>query len=377
MDAPSLTIGVEEEYLLVDRESRNLVASPADGLHDAMHEALGTQVTQEFLQCQVEIGSAPVQTAEEARADLARLRRAVSGVAEGYGYAIIAASTHPFAKWREQMQTRKERYDGVHADLAQNARRMLISGCHVHAAIEDPDMRIDLMNQVSYFLPHLLALSCSSPFWEGEDTGLSSYRLTVMDALPRTGLPDAMPSYGEYSRFVGTLVDAGCLEDSSKIWWDVRPSSKYPTLEMRVADVCTRVDDAVCIAALYQCLLSFLLRLRQGNQRWRHYPNTLIAENRWRAQRYGVTKTLLDLGNGTMTPVADLVEELIALIRPDAERLNCVAQVERARLIAAEGTSAGRQRAVFAAATGNGANREEALRAVVDHLIEETLDGVA
>lgn len=376
MDTPSLTIGIEEEYLLVDRETRDLVASPDPGLHDAMSDALGSQVTREFLQCQVEVGSAPVQTAAEARADLVRLRRAVAGVAEGYGYAIIAASTHPFAKWREQMQTRKERYDGVHADLAQNARRMLISGCHVHAAIEDPDLRIDLMNQVSYFLPHMLALSCSSPYWEGEDTGLSSYRLTVMDALPRTGLPDPIPSHGAYERLVDTLVDAGCLEDSSKIWWDVRPSSKYPTLEMRIADICTRLDDAACIAALYQCALSFLVRLRQGNQRWRLYPATLIGENRWRAQRYGVTDSLLDLGQGRMTPMGDLVEELIALFRPDAERLDCVAQLEHARTIAASGTSAGRQRAVFAAARKAGADRGEAFRAVVDQLIDETLDGV-
>ncbi len=376
MNAASLTIGIEEEYLLVDRETRDLVASPAPGLHEAMNAALGGQVTREFLQCQVEVGSAPMRTAAEARADLARLRRTVSDVAEGYGYAIIAASTHPFARWREQMQTRKERYDGVHADLAQTARRMLISGCHVHAAVEDGDMRVDLMNQVAYFLPHLLALSCSSPFWEGEDTGLSSYRLTVMDALPRTGLPDAMPSWSEYERFVGTLVDAGCLEDSSKIWWDVRPSSKFPTLEMRIADVCTRLDDAVCIAALYQCLLSFLLRLRAQNQRWRLYPPTLIAENRWRAQRYGATRPLLDLGTGGMTPVADLVEELVELVRPDAERLGCVAEVEHARVIARDGTSAERQRSIHAAAREAGADEAAALRAVVDHLVAETVDGV-
>lgn len=376
MEIPSLTIGIEEEYLLVDRETRNLVASPDPALHEAMADAIGSQVTQEFLQCQVEVGSAPKQTAEEARADLARLRRAVSDIASQYNYAIIAASTHPFAKWRDQAQTQKERYDGVHADLAQNARRMLISGCHVHACIEDPDLRIDLMNQVSYFLPHLLALSCSSPFWEGEDTGLSSYRLTVMDALPRTGLPDTMPSYGEYERLVNTLVDAKCLEDSSKIWWDVRPSSKFPTLEMRVSDVCTRLEDAICIAALYQCALSFLLRLGQSNQRWRIYPNTLIAENRWRAQRYGVTRTLLDLGKGQVAPVPDLVEELIELFTPDAERLGCLPNILHARKIATEGTSAERQRRVFAEAQQSGADREEALRAIVDHLITETLEGV-
>jgi len=376
MNAPSLTIGVEEEYLLVDRATRDLVAAPADGLHAAMAEALGGQVTREFLQCQVEVGSAPVQTAGEARDDLARLRRTVADVAQGYGYAIIAASTHPFASWRDQMRTEKDRYEDLQDDMAQNARRMLISGCHVHAAIEDEDLRIDLMNQVGYFLPHLLALSCSSPFWEGEDTGLASYRLTVMDALPRTGLPDPVPSYGEYTRLVDTLVEAGCLEDASKIWWDARPSSKYPTLEMRIADVCTRLDDAVCIAALYQCILSFLLRLRLSNQKWRVYPNTLIGENRWRAQRYGVTQSLLDLGQGQMTDMPELVEELIAMLMPDAERLDCVRQVEHARKIVAGGTSAGRQRAAFATATKGGADRGEALRAVVDHLIDETLEGL-
>jgi len=376
MTTPSLTIGIEEEYLLVDRATRDLVAAPAEGLHRAMTEALGGQVTREFLQCQVEVGSAPVQTAGEARDDLARLRRTVADVADGYGYAIIAASTHPFASWRDQMRTRKDRYAGLQDDMAQNARRMLISGCHVHAAVEDEDLRIDLMNQVTYFLPHLLALSCSSPFWEGEDTGLSSYRLTVMDAMPRTGLPDAVPSYAEYERLVDTLADAGCLEDASKIWWDVRPSSKYPTLEMRIADVCTRLDDAVCIAALYQCLLSFLLRLRLGNQKWRVYPDTLIGENRWRAQRYGVTRSLLDLGRGQKTEMPGLVEELIDMLMPDAERLDCVRQVEHARRIVTGGTSAGRQREVFRMATKDGASREDALRAVVDHLVAETLEGV-
>ena len=376
METPSLTIGIEEEYLLVDRETRDLVAAPDPGLHETMQDALGGQVTREFLQCQVEVGSVPKATPDEARDDLARLRRKVSDVAERYGCAIIAASTHPFAKWRDQARTPKERYAGLQAEMEQNARRMLISGCHVHAAIEDPDLRIDLMNQVSYFLPHILALSCSSPFWEGEDTGLSSYRLTVMDALPRTGLPDRMSSYGEYERLVETMVRAGCLEDSSKIWWDVRPSSKFPTLEMRIADVCTRLDDAACIAALYQCLLSFLLRLRQGNQRWRSYPDTLIGENRWRAQRYGVREPLLDLGKGGMTPVPELVDELVDLLRPDAERLECVHRIEHARTIAAEGTSAGRQRAAYTGALDEGADAREALRTVVDHLIAETLEGI-
>jgi carboxylate-amine ligase len=197
-----------------------------------------------------------------------------------------------------------------------------------------------------------------------------------MDALPRTGLPDPVPSFGEYERLVNTLVKAECLADGSKIWWDARPSSKFPTLEMRIADVCTRVDDAACIAAVYQCALSFLLRLRQGNQRWRVYPQTLIGENRWRAQRYGITGTLLDLGEGCMTPVPALIDELIDLFMPDAERLGCVTQLTHARTIANNGTSAVRQRAVHTAAQENGADDAEALRAVVDHLITETMEGV-
>ena len=238
----NFSMGIEEEYLLVDRETRNVVGSPDPGFHDACAEALGKQVTAEFLQCQVEIGTAPKSTAAEARAELVHLRRTVGDKAAAHGYAIIAASTHPFARWRNQSQTDKERYDAVRSDLAQNARRLFVCGCHVHAAIEDADLRVDLMNQVRYFVPHLLALSTSSPFWSGEDTGLASYRLTVMDALPRTGLPDIMSSYAEYERLVAAMVEAGCVEDATKIWWDVRPSAKFPTLEMRIADICTRIE---------------------------------------------------------------------------------------------------------------------------------------
>jgi carboxylate-amine ligase len=232
-------------------------------------------------------------------------------------------------------------------------------------------LRIDLMNQAVYFLPHLLALSCSSPYWEGEDTGLASYRLTVFDALPRTGLPDVVSSYGEYRRLVAHLVEAGCIEDATKIWWDIRPSAKFPTVEQRITDVCSLVEDVACVAALYQSLFAYLYRLRARNQRWRLYPATLVRENRWRAMRYGVEGGLVDHGRRRIAPFSDLIEELIELLGADAEALGCHRELLHARRIVANGTSAARQRAAFAAALSAGADETEAKRAVVDHLIAE------
>ncbi|MEM9146773.1 MAG: carboxylate-amine ligase [Pseudomonadota bacterium] len=376
MERPSFTIGIEEEYLIVDRETRDLVRAPDKAFLQDLSDAMGEQVTGEYLQCQVEVGTRAHGTVAAAAEDLAGLRRAVSRAAAAHGYAPIAASTHPFAKWREQLHTPKPRYDALHDDLGLTVRRMLICGCHVHIGIEDPELRIDLMNQVAYFLPHLLALSCSSPFWEGEDTKLASYRLTVFDALPRTGLPDTMSSFAEYRRMVDHMVAAGCIEDATKIWWDIRPSDKYPTIEQRVTDVCSRLEDVVTIAALYQSLLAYLFRLRARNQRWRLYPATLVGENRWRAQRYGAEGQLVDHGRAVLAPVADLIEELIDLLGTDAEALGCQRELMHARRIAAEGTSATRQRARLAAAVDGGASRDEALRAVVDGLIAEFTDGL-
>lgn len=373
LERPSFTVGIEEEYLVVDRATRDLVESPASGFMDRCAELTVERSTAEYLQCQVEIGTAPHARIGDARNDLMDLRRAISDAADEYGYAVIAASTHPFARWRAQHHTHKPRYDELRVDIGQPARRLLICGCHVHACIEDPDLRLDLMNQVTYFLPHLLALSCSSPYWEGEDTGLSSYRLTVFDSLPRTGLPDILDSHAEYERLVGALVDAGCIEDATKIWWDIRPSAKFPTLEQRVTDVCGTVDEAATVAALFQSILAFLFRLRASNQRWRRYPPTLINENRWRAQRYGARGHLIDHGKNQRVPFDELIGELVDLVRPDALDLGCVVEVERARSIAASGSSADRQRTVKEKAAADGASPQEAGRAVVDHLIAEFL----
>jgi carboxylate-amine ligase len=237
--------------------------------------------------------------------------------------------------------------------------------------VDDDELRIDLMNQARYFLPHLLALSTSSPFWRGADSGLKCYRLAVYDELPRTGLPGRFAGWQEYAQTIGVLVQAGVIEDASKIWWDLRPSATFPTLEMRITDVCTRVEDALSIAALYISILRMLYRLRRSNQSWRTYPLLLLAENRWRAQRYGVSDTLFDFGTGQLTKVGELVDELLALVAEDARAFGCEDEIAHARMIAAEGTSADRQVTFFndrRAAMGD----QQALIALVDYLVGET-----
>lgn len=376
---PTFTLGVEEELLLVDEKTRNLVVDPPKEFMTECEAALspgGGQVCAEFLRSQVEIGTKVCAGMAEARREIARLRGAVVRAARPHGFAVIAASTHPFADWQSQHHTDKERYNVLAQDMQVVARRMLICGMHVHVGVEDEDLRIDLMDQAAYFLPHLLALSTSSPFWHGEETGLKSYRLSVFDEMPRTGLPERFSSFGEYERTVGALIETGIIEDGTKIWWDLRPSARFPTLEMRITDVCTLIDDAVCIAALFRCILRMLYRLRRDNQRWRSYPLFLLGENRWRAQRYGVEGRLIDFGRRELVPLPRLVEELLALVHEDACFFDCVAEVEHARAILARGASADRQLAVHRQALQQGASAPEAQKAVVDALIGWSLEGV-
>lgn len=376
MERPAFTLGIEEEYLIVDRETRDLIKSPPEELWEQVGDVLGSQVTQEFLKAQIEVGTKVCARVSEAREDLARLRRDLSKVVSEYGAAIIAASTHPFANWAQQETTEQPRYQNLAADYQQVARQLVICGMHVHIGIEDPHVRIDMMNQIRYMLPHLLALSASSPFWDGVDTGLLAYRLVIFQNLPRTGIPQEFVSWGEYQRYVEILVNAGLIEDATKLWWDIRPSFRYPTLEMRVCDVCTRLEDTMTIAALYQCLLSYLYRLRRNNQKWRIYPPGIIEENLWRAQRYGVEGSLVDFGKGTLVPVSDLIDELIELVAQDAIELDVRAELRHARTIIAQGTSANRQLATYENAKGSGASEREALQAVVDELIVDTLHGL-
>ena len=373
---PSFTIGIEEEYLLVDPETRNLANDPPAAILEDCRKRIGDQVTPEFLRSQIEVGTQVCTSISEAAEEIRSLRCCIREVAENHGLAMIAASTHPIADWDLQKHTEKERYNTLAQSMQTVVRRMLICGMHVHVGIENDDLRIDLMNQVSYFLPHLLAISTSAPFWHGIETGLKSYRMAVWNELPRTGLPPQFDSYGEYRRLVDTLVSTGVIEDASKLWWDIRPSGKFPTLEMRMTDICTRMEDSICIAAFYRCLLRMLWRLRRSNQRWRQYDRFLISENRWRASRYGIDEGLIDFGKAEIVPFAELLEELIELVREDAEFFDCVSEIEHAREILRRGTSAHKQIGVWQKARSSGKTDPEALRDVVDMLIEETGHGL-
>ncbi|HWK44820.1 MAG TPA: carboxylate-amine ligase [Stellaceae bacterium] len=370
---PSFTLGIEEEYLLVDRRTRDVVRDPPPQLLAACEAAGKGRIFPEFLRSQIEVATGICASAAAARAELVELRRTVIDIAGAHGMAPIAAATHPFAMPDDQRHTDQDRYRALHDDLQGVARRLMICGMHVHVGIADDELRIDLMNQVSYFLPHLLALSTSSPFWQGTDSGLKSYRIAVFDELPRTGIPERFESAGEYRRHVDMLIAVGVITDASKLWWDIRPSARFPTLEMRVTDVATELDDGIAIACLYRCLLRMLWRLRRANQRWRIYARMLIDENRWRAQRYGIDAGLVDFGRAVIVPYAELLEEIFTLVAEDAAFFDCVAEVNHARTILARGTSAHRQLEVFRTALAGGASQAEALAAVVDWLIEATV----
>ncbi|QBX35223.1 carboxylate-amine ligase [Paracoccus liaowanqingii] len=366
---PDFTLGIEEEYLLVDATSFQLAAAPP-ALMAALADDLGDQVSPEFLRCQIEIGTPVAPDIRQAGDLLRHLRATVATRAAEHGLAPISASCHPFADWRQQDHTDKDRYNQLSRDMGGVARRMLICGMHVHVGIPDPAQRIDLMGQMAYFLPHLLALSASSPFWLGQDTGLASYRTTVFGDMPRTGLPPAFGSWAEFERSVAALTDLGILEDSSKIWWDLRPSSKYPTLETRICDACPHVEDALTLAALTQATLRMLWRLSRRNQRWQQYEPFLLNENRWRAARYGTTEGLIDFGAGAILPFDRIAEDWLELIAEDADALDSQPFVARLRGMVAGGTSAQAQRDVAARARAAGASEDESLQAVARHLTE-------
>jgi len=376
IDIPQFTLGIEEEYLLVDKETRGLVVNPPESLLKECKEVLGNQVTNELLLSQIEIGTKVCNNIQEAREDLAKLRKHIVEVTGRHGLAPIACSTHPFSRWSEQEQTPKDRYELLTNEMQAVARRMLICGMHVHVGINDDDLRIDLMSQLAYFLPHLLALSCSSPFWNGENTGLKSYRLTIFDNLPRTGLPTEFQSYSDYKRHIEILINAGVMEDSTKLWWDIRPSARYPTLETRIMDVCTRIDDAISIAALLVSTIRVLYRLRIKNQRWRDYSSMLIRENRWRAMRYSFDDGLIDFGIGSIVPFEELLDEFVELALEDAKILGCEREVMETKDILNRGTSAHRQLKTYELSITSGKNNEDALKDVVDMLITETAEGL-
>ncbi len=373
---PEFTLGIEEEYFLVDRATRDVVDDPPPAMLADCEALLAGQVGPEFLRSQIEVATRVCASLAQARTDLRHLRRTVAGVAARHGMAPIAAATHPFARWDAQKTTERRRYADLRDDLQGVGRRLAICGMHVHVGISDDELRIDLLNQASYFLPHLLALSTSSPFWRGDNTGLKSYRLAVFDELPRTGMPERFDSWGEYRRHVDVLTGAGLIEDATKLWWDIRPSERFATLEMRITDSCTTLEDSVSIAALFRCLLRMLWRLKRENHRWRIYARMLVNENRWRAQqRCGHDRGLVDFGRGAIVHYADLLEVILSLIKPDARHFGCEHEVDHARLMLARGSSAHRQ----ACGLRRGARRQppaQALAAVVDWLIAETVRGL-
>ncbi|WP_294925817.1 carboxylate-amine ligase [uncultured Paracoccus sp.] len=364
------TIGIEEEYLLVDAETGDLRPAP-DALMAACKAELADQVSPEFLRCQIEIGTPVCADISDARAQLSRLRGSIARQAAEFGLAPVSVACHPVADWRDQPHTDKDRYNRIWHEMGGVAQRMLICGMHVHVGIPDRDMRIDLMNQFSWFLPQLLALSTSSPFWQGDDTRLASYRTTVFGGYPRTGLPPRMGSWAEYDRSVAALTGTGVIEDASKIWWDLRPSCNFPTLETRICDACPRLSETITLAALIQATMRMLWRMSRHNLRWREYDNFLLGENRWRALRYGMTEGLIDFGTGRVVPFEQLAEDWLAAIAEDADALDSQPAVAGLRDMVAKGSAAERQRRLYAQAIAAGAGQDEAFRAVVMSLIED------
>ena len=371
---PSFTVGIEEEYLLVDRISRDVVSDPPREIIEQCQSVAGTGlVDSELLRSQIEVDTRVCETVAGARQDLARLRRTISDVAGSYGLAPVAASTHPFAEWHLQRQTHKARYDLLFRDMQSLARRLMICGMHVHVGIEDDELRMTLLKQFSAYLPLILSLSASSPFWQGEDTGLKSWRLTVFDNFPRSGLPEHFENFSDYQDHIDILKRAGVMEDATFIWWDLRISARYPTLETRIADICTRLDDAAAIAALTQSILHYLYRMHRDGVRVPVHSRFLIDQNRWRAMRYGYDEGLVDFDTAEVVPVSELLADILDKVSQDADELGCSRELELVPDIPVRGSSAHRQLAIYQAALGEGLDSTNALQQVVDWLVDETV----
>ena len=322
------------------------------------------EVKPELLQSQIEIGSQVCNNVDELKLDLQRLRKLVTQYAAEQNLSIIAAGTHPFSHWKDQIVTDKERYHGFMDSTQYVGKRMLIFGMHVHIGIKDLDLRIDVMNQMRYFMPHILALSTSSPFWQGNNTGFKSFRSIVFEDLPRTGIPEVFESYQDYKNYTKTLIKCNSISDPTKIWWDIRPHPIYPTLEFRICDCCTRIDDAIGIAALIQALVAKLIILRKTNQTWRNYRGSLIHENKWRATQKGVESKLLDLGRNREVTYKKLMYEMLEFIDEVVDELGSRKHISAITDIIENGSSADRQLEIF--------KKSNDLHSVVDYLIEET-----
>jgi carboxylate-amine ligase len=366
--AHRFTIGVEEEFQIIDPATWEL-RSHVSELIASGTPSLGDQIKQEMHQSIVEVGTRVCNDVLELRSEMVHVRSELADAAERVGLAVAAAGTHPFAQWVDQVITPGVRYEAIVHELQQLARSLLIFGMHVHVAMPDRHATIDIMNAARYFLPHLLALSTSSPFWAGRDTGLKSYRTAVFRRFPRTGVPDHFGSWGEYENYVNLLVDLHCIDDGKKIWWDLRPHPVFGTLEFRVCDVPTRVEETIAIAAVIQAVVVKLHRLYTKNMGFRLYRRTLIEENKWRAARWGIDGKLIDFGKREEVPMRDLAEELLGFVDDVVDELNSRREVEYIRTILRDGTSADRQLRVYKE-TGD-------LKKVVQHVVMETRAGIA
>jgi carboxylate-amine ligase len=358
--------GIEEEYFLVDAQTKSVAPQMSEDFLVAAIEATGGQVKGELLQSQIEVATVPHVEVAAAREELRDLRTTLAAVAAEHGLAIMAAGTHPTAAASEEP-------DATALDDPQTlGQRNLLCGLHVHVELPNPDERIDMMMRILPYLPLFVGLATSSPFWQSQRTGLKGYRLAAYDELPRTGVPELFRTPAEYKAYIAALRRAGVIEDSSYVWWAIRPSLKHPTLELRAPDCCTRAEDTIAIASLYRSVVRHL-----EHDPWRNWDMTavsraIVVENKWRAQRYGVTTTFVDEHHGAIS-FGDLLDQVIEATGPDAEALGCVAEVEHCRTIAGFGTSADAQLAVFEQAHGISAGGDDPLRAVTDWIAEATL----
>ena len=374
MSAHPYRFGIEEEYFLADAETRGTPRRSVKPFHQAAGERL-PEIGRELLQCQVEVCTPPSIAFAAARESLMRQRQALAELGREHGLLVFAAGTHPIADWARQLPTKGDRYRGILRDVGLAGRRSLICGMHVHVEVADPDRHVALMDRLLPFQPLLFALTASSPFWQGKPTGLSAYRLSAFGELPRTGLPDLMGDAQAYARYVRIMTNAGSIQDASFLWWSLRPSIKFPTLELRIADSCTRLSDAIVVAALFRCLVRLVERRPDIHAGLTGVSRAIAAENLWRAQRSGVEAELIDEAAEQAFAFPESLDTLLSLIAEDAEALGCTAEVADARRILREGTSADRQIAAFEVARGGETSNRQALDAVVDWLAETTRAG--
>ena len=361
------TLGIEEEFAIIDPETREL-RSHIQEILECGKVTLKEQIKPEMHQSVVELGTEICQSVVDARAHVIELRTKLAELAGGSGLKIASVGTHPFSHWRDQLITQGERYQEIVKDMQQLARANLIFGLHVHVGIPDRHSAIHVMNQARYFLPHIYALSANSPFWVGQDTGLKGYRLKVFERFPRTGIPDAFESLSEYEDYCKLLVKTGCVDNAKKIWWDIRLHPFFETLEVRVCDAQSRVDDTLAIAALIQAVIAKLHTLLRQNITFRVYRRRLLDENRWRASRYGIDGKLIDFGKETEVEARSLLNELLEFVSTEVNELGTQREMAHIERIMREGTGADRQLAVW--------ERAHDMKAVVDHIVGETYEGL-